>query len=415
MGNSVLFIHFSNEEDEMIKFAPGNSIGINGLGRIGKLTLWNLILSKEFDKIVVNVGREVGMSFEDLLDYSMNDSTYGSLCRFLFGYKGKDDVQVIDRDKGEVNLFGKKVIFLKKDRNPENIGWGKENVSIVVDTTGKFSDPNDSESKNGTLRGHIAAGARKVILSAPFKFKNKTMPDDSIMLVYGINHQSFDPSRHHIVSAASCTTTALAHLIKPLLDVEETSEILTASMSTIHSMTNSQSVLDSVPSSGAKDLRKNRAAGENIILSTTGAAKALEYILPEMSSIGFMADSVRIPVPTVSLINLNLTFKDPLNKDGFPIITRAFINDIYKEASEGKYLDLIEFSKRQNVSSDLKGKMYAVVVEGHDTHTRTGFIDLPPVSNIPVSHTKIFGWYDNEMGSYVNSLCKLISHVAKTV
>lgn len=399
----------------MTQFATKNSIGINGLGRIGKLTLWHLILSKEFDKIVVNVGREVGRSFEDLLDYSMNDSTYGSISRFLFGYRGKDDFHITDRDKGEVSVFGKKVVFLRKDRNPENIGWGKENVSIVVDTTGKFSDPNDSESKNGNLRGHIAAGARKVILSAPFKSKNKTMPDDSIMVVYGINHQSFDSSKHHIVSAASCTTTALAHLMKPLLDVEETSQILTASMSTIHSMTNSQSVLDSVPATGAKDLRKNRSAGSNIILSTTGAAKALEHILPEMSNIGFMADSVRIPVPTVSLINLNLTFKDPLNKDGFPIITRPFINGIYKEASEGKYLDLIEFSERQNVSSDLIGKMYAVVVESHDTHTRTGFVDLPPVSNIPVSHTKIFGWYDNEMGSYVNSLCKLISHVAKTV
>jgi len=417
MENWGLFIHFINEEDEMIQVASGNSIGINGFGRIGKLTLWNLILSEDFDKIVVNIGREVGMSFEDLLDYSMNDSTYGSLCSFLFGYKGKGEVRITDEVKGEVNIYGKKVVFLRKDRNPENIDWGKENVSIVVDTTGKFNDPNDSDSKKGNMRGHLASGARKVILSAPFKFKckNKTMPDDSIMVVYGINHQSFDPSRHHIISAASCTTTALAHLMKPLLDVEETSDILTASMSTIHSMTNTQSVLDSAPSSGATDLRKNRSAGSNIILSTTGAAKALEYILPEMRSIGFMADSVRIPVSTVSLINLNLTFNAPLNKEGLPIIDRAFVNNIYEEASKGRYRNLIDFSKRQNVSSDIKGKMYAVVVESHDTHTRTGFIDLPPLSNIPVSHTKIFGWYDNEMGSYVNSLCKLISHVANTV
>jgi len=204
-------------------------------------------------------------------------------------------------------------------------------------------------------------------------------------------------------------------MIKPLLDHEETSSILTASMSTIHSMTNSQSVLDSVPSSGTSDLRKNRAAGNNIILSTTGAAKALEYILPEMKNIGFMADSVRVPVMTVSLINLNLTFNSPLDSNGFPSISREVINRIYKDAAEGKYIDSIHFSQRQNVSGDLKGKMSAVVIESNDTHTRTGFIDIPPLSNIPVTHAKIFGWYDNEMGSYVNSLCRLVSYISKSI
>ncbi|HNW82142.1 MAG TPA: glyceraldehyde 3-phosphate dehydrogenase NAD-binding domain-containing protein [bacterium] len=393
------------------------TVGVNGLGRIGKLTLWNFILSEEFDKIVVNLGRDAGKSLEDLVDYAVHDSTYGSLEHFLFGYKGKSEIEITDNENGEVLLHGKKVKFLRKERNPENISWGKENVRIVIDTTGKFSDPSDESSSGGSLRGHIAGGARKVILSAPFKFKgkSKTMPDDSIMVVYGINHQSFDPLTHHIISAASCTTTALAHMMKPLLDNDETNTILTASMSTIHSMTNSQSVLDAVPSKGTTDLRKNRAAGANIILSTTGAAKALEYILPSMKNIGFMADSVRIPVPTVSLINLNLTFHSPLDGNGFPKVNRELINNIYKDASENRHRDLLYYSERQNVSSDLKGLMAAVVIESNDTHTRTGFVDIPPLSNVPVTHAKIFGWYDNEMGSYVNSLCKLAGYISKTI
>ncbi|HPA55800.1 MAG TPA: glyceraldehyde 3-phosphate dehydrogenase NAD-binding domain-containing protein [bacterium] len=401
----------------MIQMNFKNAIGINGLGRIGKLTLWNLILSDDFDKIVINIGREAGKSLSDLIDYVKNDSTYGSLESFLFGYKGKENIEITDDENGETVFFGKKVKFLRKERSPEKISWDREGVSIVIDTTGKFTDPSEDPSSPGNLRGHIISGAKKVVLSAPFKFKgkNKVMPDDSVMLVYGINHQSFNPSKHHVISAASCTTTALAHMIKPLLDHEETSSILTASMSTIHSMTNSQSVLDSVPSSGTSDLRKNRAAGNNIILSTTGAAKALEYILPEMKNIGFMADSVRVPVMTVSLINLNLTFNSPLDSNGFPSISREVINRIYKDAAEGKYYDLIHFSQRQNVSGDLKGKLSAVVIESNDTHTRTGFIDIPPLSNVPVTHAKIFGWYDNEMGSYVNSLCRLVSYISKSI
>ncbi len=393
-----------------------SSVGINGFGRIGKLTSWNMLFSDIFDRIVINIGRESGKKFEDIIDYFLYDSTYGSLESFLFGCNGKIDLD-IDSSRGEINILGKKIVFLRKDRNPEMIPWGKEGVKIVVDTTGKFTDPTEKDTFSNTLRGHIVGGARKVVLSAPFKLKDNSeqLPEDSTMIVYGVNHNSFDSMKHHIISAASCTTTALAHMMKPLFECEETSSILTASMSTIHSMTNTQSVLDSVPATKASDLRKNRAAGENIILSTTGAAKALEYILPVMKSIGFMADSVRVPIKTVSLINLNITFNTPLDSNGFPIINRDFINDIYYKASLNKQKDLICYSERQNVSSDIKGKMASVVIESNDTHTRTGFVDIPPLLNVPVTHAKIFGWYDNEMGSYVNSLCKLISYIAKTM
>ena len=395
------------------------TIGINGFGRIGKLTLWNMLLKDDFDRIVINLGREVGKSLVDLVDYAIYDSTYGTLHNFLFGFgSGKEPaVEITDEVNGEVTFYGKKVKFLRSERNPEKIPWGQEGARVVIDTTGKFVDPTDESSANGTLRGHIAGGARKVILSAPFKLKgkSKTLPEDAVMMVYGVNHMNFDPMNHHIISAASCTTTALAHMMKSLLDHEETSAILTASMSTIHSMTNSQNVLDAVPKSGTSDLRKNRAAGYNIILSTTGAAKALEYILPVMKNIGFMADSVRVPVQTVSLINLNLTFHTPLDKDGFPKINRDFINNVYREAAAGMQKDLLFLSERQNVSSDLKGQMAACVIEGNDTHTRTGFVDIPPLSNVPVTHAKIFGWYDNELGSYVNCLTKLAVYVSKAI
>ena len=395
------------------------TIGINGFGRIGKLTLWNMLLKDDFDRIVINLGREVGKSLTDLVDYAIYDSTYGTLHNFLFGFGStkEPEIEITDDANGEVNFYGKKVKFLRSERNPEKIPWGQEGARVVIDTTGKFVDPSDESSANGTLRGHIAGGARKVILSAPFKLKgkSKTLPEDAVMMVYGVNHRNFDPMNHHIISAASCTTTALAHMMKPLLDHEETSAILTASMSTIHSMTNSQNVLDAVPKSGTSDLRKNRAAGYNIILSTTGAAKALEYILPVMKNIGFMADSVRVPVQTVSLINLNLTFHTPLDKDGFPKINREFINNVYREASAGAQRDLLYLSERQNVSSDLKGKMAACVIEGNDTHTRTGFVDIPPLSNVPVTHAKIFGWYDNELGSYVNCLTKLAVYISKAI
>ncbi len=395
------------------------TIGINGFGRIGKLTLWNMLLKDDFDRIVINLGREVGKSLVDLVDYAIYDSTYGTLHNFLFGFGGSKEqaVEITDEANGEVTFYGKKIKFLRSERNPEKIPWGQEGARVVIDTTGKFVDPSDESSPNGSLRGHIAGGARKVILSAPFKLKgkSKTLPEDAVMMVYGVNHMNFDPMNHHIISAASCTTTALAHMMKPLLDHEETSAILTASMSTIHSMTNSQNVLDAVPKSGTSDLRKNRAAGYNIILSTTGAAKALEYILPVMKNIGFMADSVRVPVQTVSLINLNLTFHTPLDKDGFPKINRDFINNVYREAAAGMQKDLLYLSERQNVSSDLKGQMAACVIEGNDTHTRTGFVDIPPLSNVPVTHAKIFGWYDNELGSYVNCLTKLAVYISKAI
>jgi glyceraldehyde 3-phosphate dehydrogenase len=408
-----------------------NLLGINGLGRIGKLTLWNHIALDYFDGYVVNVGREVGNSLEDLISTIESDSTYGHIDRFIYGASGKKVEFVIkDKTTGLLEVNGKYLKILRQARNPLDIPWAEENVRLVVDCTGKFLDPTvPADAASGSVRGHLEAGAEKVICSAPFKIKDKSlsMPGDSKLFVYGVNHQEYDPRLHNVISAASCTTTGLAHMMYPLLENEATSQIVTASMSTIHASTNTQSILDSVPKSGDKDLRKNRSIMNNIILTSTGAAKALEQILPQIKDIGFMADSVRIPTNTVSMISLNITFHEQMNELIEPVVNRELLNGIYKEAALHKQKDMLIFSERQNVSSDLIGIRAAVVIEGNDTHTRTGFLQfsqkmlktcgLDSENNIsmPVTHAKIFGWYDNEFGSYVNMLGKLAIHVSENM
>lgn len=406
-------------------------LGINGIGRIGKLTLWNNLNLKHFDGIVINAGREVGRSTHDMIHYLTNDTTYGSLDRFLYGHTGKTcEAKVIDAAESIFELDGILIKVLKKERNPRNIPWTKEGVRIVVDCTGVFLDPTlSADHPKGSLRGHLEAGAEKVIVSAPFKIKDSSqcMPGDSAMFVYGVNHSGYDPMKHHIISAASCTTTALAHMMKPLLETKETSKIVTASMSTVHASTNNQSILDAPPKAATKDLRRNRSVFNNIIPTTTGAAIALEEILPEIKKVGFMADSIRVPTSTVSLISLNLTFRTDLNENGEPIINRNFINDVYKKAAEGPQKDLLMYSDDQNVSSDMMGCQAAVIIEGHENHTRTGFLTIDAETlnsygintsqgiNFPVTHAKMFGWYDNEFGCYVNCLGRLTKYVDKNL
>lgn len=406
-----------------------NLLGINGAGRIGKLTIWNHLLNKHFGGLVVNVGRGVGKNLEALIHNVTNDSTYGSLSNFLYGHSGKKcEIKILDSDENLTEINGIPVKFLMNYRNPKDIKWSDHQVRLVVDCTGAFLDPTvPADNSKGSLRGHLEAGADKVIASAPFKIKDSTqkMPADSSIMVYGINHLDFDARKHHVLSAASCTTTGLSHMMLPLLERPETSNILTASMSTIHASTSTQSILDAVPSTGTSDLRKSRSVFNNIIITSTGAAKALEKIIPEVQKIGFMADSVRIPINTASLIILNITFQSPLNDIGEPVITREYLNQIYKETALGPGAGMLEFSEEQNVSADMIGRKAAVVIEGVETHTRTGFMAVNPklLQNfgieltqdimIPVCHAKIFGWYDNEFGSYVNMLGKLTEYVDK--
>ena len=405
--------------------AREGTLGINGLGRIGKLTVWYEAAARRFDRLVVNTGREVGKSLDAVAHYLSTDSTYGSLGRFLHGHAGpRDAVKVVDRGAGLLDIEGVEVKLLTASRNPKDIGWGSHGVGLVVDTTGTFLDPTlPATHPGGSLQGHLESGAQLVLVSSAFKIKDKSAraPADSVMLIYGINHASFDPAAHSMVSAASCTTTALAHMMLPLLQHELTHRMLTASMSTVHAATNSQSVLDTVPKAGAKDLRKSRSVMNNIILTSTNAAAALEGVMPEISSIGFLADSVRIPIPTASLIILNCTFQSKLDADGSSLVNRQSVNRIFQEYA--LYPDSgVVFSENQNVSTDMIGEPAAVVIEGFETHARTGFarVDLAELGvesdrgavEVPVTHLKVFGWYDNELGSYTRRMCDLIHYLA---
>jgi glyceraldehyde 3-phosphate dehydrogenase len=397
-------------------------LGVNGFGRIGKLTLWNQVGRKYFDDIIINIGRQPGSSLQDIAHYIERDSTYGWLHSYLHGYSAEPVISDLDEKSGSMRVNGVKVRFLRSDRNPAEIGWRDQGIRLVVDTTGRFLDPElEPDTPGGALRGHFESGAEKVIVSAPFKLKNKgaSAPQDAVTTVMGINENDYDPRRHKIISNASCTTTCLAHMMKPLVNAFGPKKIMSASMATVHAATGSQEVLDRLPKTGKTDLRKNRSMMNNIILTSTGAASALRLVIPEMEEIAFIAESVRIPVTTGSLIILVVNFQE---EPSGPFITRDTINDIFHAtATEGAH-DYLHYTNKQNVSCDIIGlPRVAAIIEGYETHTRTAeaTIDLQKVPGIekvalanprnmiirvPVTQAVIYGWYDNEMGSYVNML-----------
>ncbi len=398
------------------------TLGINGFGRIGKLTLWHHLARKYFNEIVVNLGRQSGMGLADIAHYAERDSTYGCLHSYLYGCQAKPVIEDLNEADGSMRIDDVKVRFLRTDRNPTAIGWQNQKVRLVVETTGQFLDPTlAADTPKGSIRGHLAAGAEKVIASAPFKIKTKStpMPDDAVTTVMGVNENDYDPRRHKLISNASCTTTCLAHMFKPLLNTYGSQRILSASMATVHAATGSQQVLDRLPGAGKIDLRKNRSILNNIILTTTGAAKALALVIPEMSGIGFIAESVRIPTSSGSLIILVLSLQEEMTGR---TITREAINQIYARTAADTPNKYLHYTEEQNVSGDIVGlPRAAAIIEGHETHTRTAelTIDLQKVVGIPkavlasmestvirpqVTQAVIYGWYDNEMGSYVNML-----------
>lgn len=428
-------------------------LGINGLGRIAKLSVWHHIERKYFSELVINIGREVGTSLDDVAHFIENDSTYGSLHNYLYGVRARRVIENLDDRTGTMTIDGIKTTVLRKNRNPADIGWREHGVDVVVDATGVFLDPTvPADDKKGSVRGHLISGAKKVIVSAPFKIKDKAkeMPEDAVTTVMGINGDDYDPKRHQIVSNASCTTTCLAYMVKPILDYFGASRILSASMTTVHAATSSQQVLDRAPKSNATDLRKTRSVFNNIILTSTGAAKALGLVIPEMKRIGFIAESVRVPVTSGSLIILAMMIQDESMRKP---INRELINNIYKEAVKHFPEGYLVFSETQNVSSDIIGlPRAAAVIEGFENHTRTAAVrvDLNRVLSacaymneledsqsasldvmqltkgtqstvaaaskanpamtaekileFPVTQAVIYGWYDNELGSYTNML-----------
>ncbi|MGA6926491.1 MAG: glyceraldehyde 3-phosphate dehydrogenase NAD-binding domain-containing protein [Desulfosarcina sp.] len=397
-------------------------IGINGLGRIGKLSLWHHVGRRYFNEIVVNIGRQAGSGLADVAHYLERDSTYGALHAFLHGYQAQPVISDVDDDDGTMKVDGIPIRLLRSHRDPGAIDWKAYGVRLVVDTTGQFLDPTlPADHPKGSVRGHLESGAEKVVVSAPFKIKEEGlfMPDDAVTTVMGINANDYDPRRHRVISNASCTTTCLAHMIKPLINAFGAKRILSASMATVHAATGSQQVLDRLPKAGKSDLRKNRSILNNIILTSTGAAKALRLVIPEMEHIGFIAESVRVPVSSGSLIILVLSIQE--SPAGEPV-RRQVINQAYAQAALLDPNGYLQYTEMQNVSGDILGTpLAAAVIEGDETHTRTADLSLDlssvpgfpravleslpdTVVRAPVTQAVIYGWYDNEMGSYVNML-----------
>lgn len=386
-------------------------LGINGLGRIGKLILWQFSAGREFDEIVVNLGREVGCSLEDLKRYIEKDSTYGSLDAAMFGMMSDRKINYeVDEKNNTITIDGLKIHILTTHRNPRDIDW--KGAQIVVDTTGQFNKPNRSKNHpDGSLRGHLEdCRVKKVILSSPFKLEEgDVLPEDATMVVLGVNGHDYDPYKHNIISNASCTTTALAHMLNPLLHCFGAEAISSFSMSTIHATTGKQTVLDCVPKSGESDPCKNRSAMNNICLTTTGAAIALKEILPEMKQTPFTAKSIRIPLMTGSLVDLtvNVGCQKGLIK------TAEDLNDLYvkfrEDAQVSKYLKI---EKKPTVSSDIVGSPFAaVVIAGSETEVITTSMQYESCKQ----QFKIFGWYDNEFASYVRMLRANILMVAHSI
>ncbi len=397
-------------------------LGINGLGRIAKLSIWHHVERRYFAELFVNIGREVGTSINDIAHFIERDSTYGALHNFLYGFRGQRVIEELNEKDGSMVINGVKTTFLRRHRNPVAIGWRDLGVEVVVDATGAFVDPTaPADDPKGSARGHLAAGAKKVIVSAPFKIKDKSkeIPPDAITTVMGINDADYDPKRHVILSNASCTTTCLSYMVKPLLDYFGADRILSAAMTTVHAATSSQQVLDHAPKSGANDLRKTRSAFNNIILTSTGAAKALGLVIPEMKRIAFIAESVRVPVASGSLIILAVMIQD---ESLTAPISHGTINSIYKRAVDHYPEGYLVYSDEQNVSADIVGRpRAAAVIEGHENHTRTAAVRINmdvarkagvdissgqegKIIEVPITQAVIYAWYDNELASYTNML-----------
>ena len=377
-------------------------IGINGVGRVGKFLAWHFIAKQFFSEIVINIGRGSGKSLRDfVMNYFIKDSTSMSLEQYLHGHRGGCSVENINEQDGTFFVNGVKVRILRQARRPEWIGWKSYGVKLVVDTTGGFLDPFEPiGGDKGSIMGHFQSGAEKVILSAPFKIKDKKnkklpMPAETTTVIAGINEEQYDQQKHSLISTGSCTTTCLAHLVKPLLEAYE-NKICIAFADTIHAATSSQEVLDRAPKADADDLRKLRSIFNNIILTSTGAAKALPVVMPGIEGIAFEADSIRVPLSTGSSVLLNMVLETLTDVDS--------VNKILKDSAEQDENHYLIFDENQNVSSDIIGMPAACIVEAKATRVLT--------NKKNISFVRTWGWYDNEVG-YMSMMSKIIKKVAE--
>ncbi len=319
-------------------------VGINGFGRIGRQVLKAIreLYPEELAVVAIN----------DLVDAKTNahlfkyDSNYG-----IF----RGEVQVVD---GNLAIDGD-TIKVFAERDPSDLPWGDLGADIIIEATGIF--------RSGPTAGaHIRAGAKKVIISAPAK------PADSVdmTIVLGVNADSYNPAVHHILSNASCTTNGLAPAAKVL---NESFGIVRGLMTTIHAYTNDQRILDLAHS----DLRRTRAAALNLIPTTTGAAKAVALVIPELEG-KFDGMAIRVPTPTVSIIDLVVELEKPA--------TAAQVNAALEAAAQGALKGILGYSDEPLVSTDFKGD------------PRSGIVDAQSTKVIGDTMLKLLVWYDNEWG-----------------
>jgi glyceraldehyde 3-phosphate dehydrogenase len=331
-------------------------VAINGFGRIGR----NILRAAKkhdagLDFVAVNDITD-SQTLAHLLRY---DSVHGK-------YPGTVDVSadglVVDGD--DIRVFAEK--------DPARLPWQDLGVDIVFESTGRFTSRNDAAK-------HLAAGARKVIITAPAK-------NEDITIVVGVNHDRYDPASHHVVSNASCTTNCLAPVVKVLLDEFGFRKGL---MTTVHSYTNDQQILD-LPH---KDLRRARAAGLSIIPTTTGAAKATALVLPEVKG-KIDGIAMRVPTPDVSVVDLTAELDRPVTVDQ--------LKDAFRSAAKGGLRDILTVSEDPLVSVDYIG------------HPASAIVDLLSTFVVDDRLVKVLAWYDNEW-AYSLRCVDLAAHIAKTL
>ena len=328
-------------------------VGINGFGRIGRMVFRAAYARDDVEFLALNDLTDPN-TLAHLLKY---DSVHGILKAEV---KAEEDAIIVN---------GKKIRIIS-EKDPGKLPWKDLNVDIVLECTGLFRDRSQASK-------HLDAGAQKVIISAP-------AIDPDITLVMGVNHKQYDLKNHHIISNASCTTNSLAPICKVLLDRFGIEKGL---MTTIHSYTTDQRLLD-FPH---KDLRRARAAAISMIPTTTGAAKAVSLVIPELAG-KMNGMALRVPTPNVSLTDLVVQLSRPASAQD--------VNEAFEEASKGSMKGIIGYSNEPLVSSDFNGITASTVVDALST------------MSVGDDMVKVLGWYDNEFG-YANRLVDLAAYVAK--
>jgi len=329
-------------------------IGINGFGRVGRLTLKAINQNHS--------GRLAVTAVNDLTDTKTNahllkwDSTYGS-------YPGK-----IEATEDSIIVDGNKVQVLS-ERDPANITWRDYGADIVIESTGLFTDATRAAA-------HLQGGGKKVIISAPAR-------NEDITIVLGVNEDQYIPDKHNTISNASCTTNCIAPVVKVL---HRSFGVNKGLMTTIHAYTGEQRILDTVH----RDLRRARAAGMNIIPTTTGAARAVTQVIPELEG-RLHGMAFRVPVPTVSVVD----FVAELDKE----VTIEQVNQAFQTAAEGPLSGILEYCQEELVSMDFKG------------NPASSIVDAPSTMVIAGNMVKVLAWYDNEWG-YSCRLADLAAYVA---